>query len=362
VTGYPKPKITWSTSIGSLPKNRAVIKGSQLTLLTSTKDDSGIYLCKAENLFDTRISGTIMNAVYLPQFIKKPVASTQVITHSTIVLKCSAKGDPQPVITWEKENGDLPLGRYEIKNGSLILKDLRTQDAGSYVCTATSAGVFHTDVKASVDVFHRDCSEIYKSGERRSGLYTIKPDDQEAFKVFCDMKTDGGGWNVFQRRQDGSMDFYRNWQDYKTGFGNLNGEFWLGNDFIHRLTASKASNLRVELEDWGGTRVYAKYGSFSVGDESDKYRLRVSSYSGSAGDSLAYHSNHPFTTKDRDNDAYSVTNCAELYTGAWWYDSCHHANLNGKYLGNINDNKGLQWNTFRSDLSLKFAEMKLRPN
>ncbi|KXJ12069.1 Ficolin-2, partial [Exaiptasia diaphana] len=155
-----------------------------------------------------------------------------------------------------------------------------------------------------------------------------------AFQVYCDMTTDGGGWTVFQRRQDGSVDFFRNWQQYKTAFGNLNGEFWLGNDYIHRLTVRTASILRVEVEDWDGTRKYAKYGSFSVGDESDKYRLRVGSYSGTAGDSLSYHNNILFSTKDRDNDKDSSGNCATQYTGAWWYNNCHHSNLNGKYLGN----------------------------
>ena len=180
------------------------------------------------------------------------------------------------------------------------------------------------------------------------------------------MRTDGGGWIVFQRRHDGSVDFYRGWNDYKSGFGQLTAEFWLGNDKIHRLTASRPSSLRVELEDWNGVRVYAKYGRFSIGDEQAHYRLEVSSYSGTAGDSLAHHNNMAFSTKDRDNDRSSSRNCAVSYTGAWWYKrwwySCHHSNLNGKYLGNNNDNRGARWYHFRDSLSLKFIEMKLRPS
>ena len=194
-------------------------------------------------------------------------------------------------------------------------------------------------------------------------MYSVNPDGKGFFNVYCDMSTDGGGWTVFQRRQDGTVDFYRGWNDYKSGFGRLTAEFWLGNDKIHRLTAARPSSLRVELEDWNGVRVYAKYGKFNIGDEQAKYRLEVGSYSGTAGDSLAYHNNMAFSTKDRDDDR-SGGNCAVSYTGAWWYNTCHYSNLNGKYLGNVKGNgKGVDWWHFKQhSLSLKFTEMKLRPS
>ncbi len=94
------------------------------------------------------------------------------------------------------------------------------------------------------------------------------------------MTRDGGGWTVFQRRQNGSEDFYREWSDYKNGFGNLNGEFWLGLDKIHRLSKSGLEVLRVDLMDFNDAERYAKYGTFSVTDESDKYRLTIGHYSG----------------------------------------------------------------------------------
>ena len=193
----------------------------------------------------------------------------------------------------------------------------------------------------------------------------MDPEDKGSFIVCCDMHTDGGGWTVFQRRHNGSVDFYRGWNDYKAGFGQLTAEFWLGNDKIHRLTASRPSSLRVELEDWNGVRVYAKYGKFNIGDEQALYRLEVGSYSGTAGDSITGShnlNNMAFTTKDRDNDRRSSGNCALQWTGAWWYNNCQHSNLNGKYLGkNDNSAQGVRWDGFRGSRSLKFAEMKLRP-
>ena len=168
------------------------------------------------------------------------------------------------------------------------------------------------------------------------------------------------GYIFLQRRQDGSVDFYRGWNDYKAGFGKQTAEFWLGNDKIHRLTAPRPSSLRVELGDWNGVKVYAKYVKLRVGDEQAQYRLGVGSYSGSAGDSLVYHNNMAFSTKDRDNDSTSK-NCAVQDTGAWWYNGCQHSNLNGQYLGDKSDRRGARWRSFRSSLSLKFTEMKLRP-
>jgi hypothetical protein len=94
------------------------------------------------------------------------------------------------------------------------------------------------------------------------------------------MQTDGGGWTVFQRRQNASVDFYRGWQDYKNGFGDLNSNFWLGLNKIHRLTKSGQNVLRVDLTDWTSSIAYAKYGSFSVASESDGYRLDLGSFSG----------------------------------------------------------------------------------
>ena len=111
-------------------------------------------------------------------------------------------------------------------------------------------------------------------------MYTIDPDGSGAFDVYCDHNAPGGGWTVFQKRLDGSVDFYRGWNDYKLGFGNLNGEFWLGLDKIHRLTKSERCKLRVDLEDTAGKTAYAEYDMFAVTSERTKYQLGIGTYSG----------------------------------------------------------------------------------
>jgi len=217
---------------------------------------------------------------------------------------------------------------------------------------------------------YTDCQDALAQGQTASGVYIIKPDNQFAFQAYCDMDTDGGGWTVFQRREDGSVDFYRYWTDYQQGFGNLSGEFWLGLDKIHHLT-STATQLRVDLQDFEGNSRYAQYSSFSVGDSASNYTLSVSGYNGTAGDSLAenihgfVHNGQQFSTRDQDNDARSYEHCAQLYKGGWWYAFCHTSNLNGVYHGGSHSSyaDGVNWYTWRGyNYSLKFTEMKLREN
>ena len=129
---------------------------------------------------------------------------------------------------------------------------------------------------------YKNCAEIYQFGIKINGVYKINPDGLGEFEVYCDQKTAGGGWTVFQKRQDGSVDFYRPWDDYKRGFGNLNGEFWLGLDKIYRLTVSGSYKLRVDLEDVPGKTAFAEYSSFAVTSERTKYRLSLGSYSGTS--------------------------------------------------------------------------------
>ena len=165
---------------------------------------------------------------------------------------------------------------------------------------------------------------------------------------------------MFQRRQDGSQDFYLYWTDYENGFGNLSNEFWLGLAHMHRLTASCArTELRVDLEDFSNDARYAQYTNFGIGDASTNHTLTVAGYSGTAGDSLTPHNNFPFSTRDRDNDI-AATNCALQSLGAWWYYNCYRSNLNGLYLLTSTDNvRGVKWHDFTYQ-SLKFSEMKLR--
>uniref|UniRef100_A0ABI7WG52 Tenascin R n=1 Tax=Felis catus TaxID=9685 RepID=A0ABI7WG52_FELCA len=207
----------------------------------------------------------------------------------------------------------------------------------------------------------QDCAQHLMNGDTLSGVYTIFLNGELSRKlqVYCDMTTDGGGWIVFQRRQNGQTDFFRKWAEYRVGFGNLEDEFWLGLDNIHRITSQGRYELRVDMRD-GQDAAFAYYDKFSVEDGRNLYKLRLGVYNGTAGDSLSYHQGRPFSTEDRDNDV-AVTNCAMSYKGAWWYKNCHRTNLNGKY-GESRHSQGINWYHWKGhELSIPFVEMKMRP-
>ncbi|XP_053386798.1 fibrinogen-like protein 1 [Mercenaria mercenaria] len=204
---------------------------------------------------------------------------------------------------------------------------------------------------------YTSCKHAKIAGSLRNGVYKLR----SGLEVVCDQTTDGGGWTVFQRRKNGEVDFYRDWAEYKNGFGDLNGEFWLGNKYLNNITGRGDHGLRIDMEDFDGNKAYTKYSKFKVYPEEDMYKLHVSGYSGNAGNSLKYHNKMAFTTFDDDNDNYKFGNCARQHRGAWWYDYCYYSNLNGQYFNKFLEpiNVGIIWLDWKQ-VTLKSTEMKFR--
>ncbi|XP_075054532.1 fibrinogen gamma chain isoform X2 [Mixophyes fleayi] len=237
----------------------------------------------------------------------------------------------------------------------------------------------------------KDCQEVANKGARVSGLYYIKPlKAKQQFLVYCEIGPSGSAWTVLQRRLDGSVDFNKNWNQYKEGFGYLSPtdttEFWLGNEKIHQITTQSTTPyvLRIDMEDWSGQKSTADYSTFRVNPEKDNYRLTYAYFiDGDAGDAFdgfdfgddasdkffTSHNGMQFSTYDRDNDKFDG-NCAEQDGSGWWMNRCHAGHLNGKYYqgGTYSESEtkgfdnGITWATFRSRwYSLKRVSMKIIP-
>ncbi|KAK7882048.1 hypothetical protein WMY93_028222 [Mugilogobius chulae] len=211
-----------------------------------------------------------------------------------------------------------------------------------------------------------DCSDILQHYlHSSSGVYTIYPFHRQlGVSVYCDMETDGGGWTIIQRRMDGSVNFYRPWDQYVEGFGDANGEYWFGLEFMHKITARGRNELLVEMEDFDGNKASARYSSFSVGPECDQYKLTVSGFTdGGAGDSLTEHNNMKFTTFDNDQDTWP-NNCAKSFLGGFWYTACHSTNPNGIYRWGADGTIyaiGVSWSSWKGNAySLKSISFKIR--
>nr|XP_017000494.2 fibrinogen C domain-containing protein 1-like [Drosophila takahashii] len=182
----------------------------------------------------------------------------------------------------------------------------------------------------------------------------------EFFKAPCN----SSGWMTIQRRQDGSEDFARNYTDYRHGFGNLRGEFFIGLEKLHQLTKDTAHELFIKLGKVDGSTSYAHYDNFQIDSEQETYKLKsVGGYSGNAGDPLSKQVGSKFSTVDMDfKDGCTIHN-----TGGWWHSSCAYASvLNGKYYENGTgiEYTGIRWTTWETEdtFTLTFTEMMIRPN
>ena len=150
MTGYPPPVVIWRKASDQLPHERVKYKNGSLQLLNARKIDSDLYLCSATNLLGIFEKKALVVIVSHPRFTFKPPLSIFAALGETLTLNCSATGDPQPVISWRKQGGHLPVGRNQQINGVLVIRDVTKKDVGHYICTATSAGVFDLETMTLV--------------------------------------------------------------------------------------------------------------------------------------------------------------------------------------------------------------------
>ncbi|XP_076444237.1 uncharacterized protein LOC143282469 [Babylonia areolata] len=239
--------------------------------------------------------------------------------HSDSVSLQERVGELQVDVNRLRERQDAMHARMLTGNGGMLGGRTGENSPGFVIQSA-----------AGENFIARDCHELYQTGYRTSGVYHIRPVGAlYLIPIYC-LMINSTGYTVVQRRVDGLLNFNRRWLEYQYGFGNPYGELWIGNDLLHLLTHQKQYLLRVDLADWEGKRYWAEYTQFQVSDSSQHYRLKVSGYTGDAGDSLSYHDNMAFSTEDVDNDLHT-RHCAAENQGGWWFHSCFSSNLNGVY-------------------------------
>uniref|UniRef100_A0A6I8PGX1 Fibrinogen C-terminal domain-containing protein n=2 Tax=Ornithorhynchus anatinus TaxID=9258 RepID=A0A6I8PGX1_ORNAN len=212
-----------------------------------------------------------------------------------------------------------------------------------------------------------DCHQLFLEGERQSRVFWIQPAGSQPFLANCEM-TPEGGWTVIQRRLDGSVDFNQPWETYKAGFGDPHGEFWLGLEKMHQLAQGWRNYLSIQLQDWEGNFYSAQF-PFHLGGEDTDYSLQLLELgTGEAEIALGDRQPLPFSTWDKDHDLQAALNCAKHLSGGWWFSTCGHSNLNGKYFLSIprqrhQRKKGIFWKAWRGRYyPLRATTMRIRPS
>ena len=205
-----------------------------------------------------------------------------------------------------------------------------------------------SEISAVPNKFPRDCVEL-KSFGYKDGVYTIQNKKGSSIKVFCDMTTDGGGWIVLQRRFDGSVDFNRDWNSYRDGFGDVKGEHWLGNEFIHQYTSAYSTEMMAEAIAFDDTKASSKMQNFKLSNEASEYIFEYDTCDGLCVDWLQKSKGEKFSTFDNENDKNQAENCAVAFPGGWWFSNCYLIFFNGRYsaVQPVDVRTGIRWVEFR---------------
>ncbi|XP_050092263.1 microfibril-associated glycoprotein 4-like [Anopheles aquasalis] len=296
-----------------------------------------------------------------------------IITLCVVLLSCApTSGDPFEVEPFQEPKTTLLLQilkRLEEIDQRISVVERRIQGNQQMVVSAIAkqlGGIsdklehINKTLRQNVGTYYDSCVE---APEMMSDVYTIRPPASSVapFKAFCEQRYQQGGWMVLLRRFDGSLNFTRNWTDYRDGFGDAAGEHWIGLERMHRITTSDYYELLVYLKDFDGVTKTARYSEVEVANEANGYRLTLGTFvEGKAKDSLRASDGSMFSTYDRDNDLHAGS-CAAFYASGWWYRNCMNANLSGLYRQHDPNNATMNWYGFHDDLQgLKEATMMIR--
>ena len=195
-TGQPQPTITWSKLGGVLPKGRNEVMNDALKIYQVTRDDGGIYTCKADNILGSA-TGMAQLMVFSPlRFKVRPPQELTPVVGSTVRLPCVAESDLRPTLTWTKDDSILPVGSRILQNNTLVLGSIKKSHKGSYTCRASNPlTTIEAKVKINSPVSAASCSVIRKHVSSVSGNYVIDPDGEGGlapFTVYCDMTAKNG--------------------------------------------------------------------------------------------------------------------------------------------------------------------------
>ena len=227
-------------------------------------------------------------------------------------------------------------------------------------------------IAAQNDCKPKDCHDLKCFGisTGKDGPHTIYPGtaDLPKLQVSCDQETDGGGWIIYQRRLDGSVNFTRNWDDYKSGFGivgNDTTEMWLGNENVYQLLQAYGSTefeLWYEAHSFDGDVCTAKCYPFKMSDEAQGYKLNWKtvdeSVKGISYD-VSFQRHTRFTTFDK---VTGRRRCADEKKGGWWYRSCGYIFFNGVYIPTKQSSmNSIYWERCNGQITLQKSCIMFRP-